>query len=184
MKRLLAAAAVVALAVVAAGCGGGGGSSTTTTTSASATEWANGFCSAFAAWDTAFKDATSQFTSLSSLSKDNFQKAADDVDAATQQLITDLKALGAPDTQSGQQVKDSIDSLATTLQTQADAIKTTIDQTSNITQIPGAAKDVSNSLTAMSTALSSTEKTIENANVKGELTDALKSSSDCADLTK
>lgn len=182
--RLVAAAAVCALAVVAAGCGGGGGSTTTTTTSASATEWANGFCSAFATWDTAFKDATSQFTSLSSLSKDNLQKAADDIDTATQQLITDLKGLGAPNTESGQKVKDSVDSLATTLQTQVDTIKSTIDKTSSITQIPGAASDVMTSLTAMSTAISSTSKTIEDANVKGELTNALKSSPDCANLTK
>jgi methyl-accepting chemotaxis protein len=183
-SHILAAALVAALALVAAGCGGGGGSTTTTTTSASATDWANGFCGAFATWDQSFKDATSQFTSLSSLSKDNFQKAADDIDAATQQLITSLKDLGAPDTESGQQVKDSIDSLSTTLQTQVDAIKKTIDQTSGITEIPGAAQDIVSSLDTMNTALSSTAKTIEGANVNGELTDALKSSPDCANLTK
>ena len=183
-SHVLAASIVAALALVAAGCGGGGNSTTTTTTTASATEWANGFCSAFATWDQSFKDATSQFTSLSSLSKDNFQKAADDIDTATQQLITDLKNLGAPDTESGQQVKDAVDSLATTLQTQIDAIKKTIDQTSSLTEIPGAAQDVATSLDTMNTALSSTTKTIEDANVKGELTDALKSSPDCSNLTK
>jgi hypothetical protein len=181
--RLTAAAAVAALALVAAGCGGGS-SETTTTTAAPASEWANGFCSAFASWRTAFDEATSQFTSLSSLSKENFQSAADDIDRATTQLIDDLEALGAPDTPSGQEVKSSIDALGTTLQTQIDSIKKTIDETSGITEIPGAAKDVYNSVTTMGDAISSTATTIENADAEGELKDALQSSPDCKSLTK
>jgi uncharacterized phage infection (PIP) family protein YhgE len=181
--RLAAAAALVALVVVAAGCGGSS-SETTTTTAAPASEWANSFCSAFASWRTEFDKISGQFTSLSSFSKENLQSAADDLDQATKQLIDDLKALGAPDTASGEEVKTSVDQLATTLQTQLDSITKTIDEASGVTGILAAAKDVSGSLSTMFDAISSTATTIENADAQGELTDALKSSPDCKDLTK
>lgn len=169
------------LALVAAGCGGG---SDTTTTTASASEWASGFCGAFATWDQAFKDATSQFTSLGSLTQENFQSAADDIETATQQLIDDLKGLGAPDTESGQEIKDSIDALSTTLQTETDAIKTSVDDASGLTGYIDAAKEVSTSLGTMNDALQSTISTVQNSDAKGELEDALKSSPDCKSLTK
>ena len=179
--RLLAAAAIAALAIVAAGCGGGS-SETTTTTAASASDWASQFCGAFATWDQAVKDATSQLTS--SPSKDSLQKAASDIDTATQQLVTELKGLGAPDTQSGQDIKNSVDSLATTVQTQTDTIKTSVDQASGLSGYITAGKDAVTSLGKMNDALQSTLTTIENADAQGELKSALESSPDCKNLTK
>lgn len=180
--HFLIAGFVVTLAIVAAGCGGGGSSTTTTTTTAAASEWASGFCGAFATWDQSVGDAISKATS--SPSTDSVKQAGTDINTATEQLISDLNGLGAPDTQSGQEIKDSVDSLATTLQTQLDAIKKTVDQTSGLTGIPSAVKDITASFSTMSTALSSTASTIEKADVQGELADAIKSSPDCKDLTK
>lgn len=179
--RLSVAAGIAALAVVAAGCGGSS-SDTTTTTAASASEWANGLCSAVATWEDSFKSATEQVTS--SPSKESLQTAANDVEAATQTLIDDVKNLGAPDTQSGQDVKTSVDDLTTTLQTQVDAIKTSIDNASGVSGLVSAATDIGASLKTMNSAISSTISTIENADAQGELKDALQSSPDCQSLTK
>jgi len=180
-KRLTVVAAVLALAVAAAGCGGGD-DTTTTAEATPASEWADGFCTSVTTWESALKDIANQFTDLSSFSQDALQNAADDARTATDQFIEDVKALGAPDTQSGEEVKSSIDSFATTLQTELDSIQTTVDETTGIAELPTAVKDVTASITTMSEALSSTLSTIEGADVGTELKDALDSSPACTDL--
>jgi hypothetical protein len=179
-RASIAAAALVA-ALALAGCGGGddSGSSQVTPT----TEWADGFCTAVTTWKDDLTGITDRFTSLSSFSEENLRAAADDAKSATDQFLDDLNNLGRPDTQSGQEVEDSIDSLSTTLQTELDSIETTVDETSGITELPDAVKDITASLSAMSTAFSSTLSTIEDADAQGELKDALESSPSCDELT-
>lgn len=178
----LLATCIVVLALAAAGCGGSDESSSATTETAPASEWADGFCTAVTTWTddlTAIKDDFG----LDDLSQDGLQAAADDVTALTQTLVDDLEALGAPDTESGEEVESSIDELASTLETELETIQTTIDETSGITELPGAAQDVLDSLSTMSTAFTSTLTTIGDADVQGELEDALASSPACDDLT-
>jgi len=182
VKKLSIAAAVLALAVAAAGCGGGNDTTTTTAEATPAGEWADGFCTAVTTWESALKDIASQFTDLSSFSQEGLQNAADDAKSATDQLVADLKALGTPDTQSGEEVKSSVDTFSTTIQSQLDSIQTTVDETSGIAELPAAAKKITTSVTAMTTAFSDTWSTIQNADVGGELKDALDSSSACTDL--
>src|SRR3989304_2585649 len=103
MTKILLATSVAALALLAAGCGGSDES-----TSASPTdEWADGFCTAITTWTDSLTSVTDQFNSPSSLSTSPLEDAANDVKSSTQTLVDDLKALGAPVTESGQAVKDS-----------------------------------------------------------------------------
>lgn len=177
-RKLLWTAAVAVLAIAAAGCGGSDASSDTTEATP-ASEWADGFCSAVTTWTDALKSVPDQFTDLSSFSEEGFQTAADDIGSATDTLVEDLKGLEAPDTDSGEEVKSSIDDLSSTLETELDSIQATLDDTSGITGLPGAAQDVLASLSTMSSAFSTTLSTIEDADVQGELTDALESSPSC-----
>ena len=62
--------------------------------------------------------------------KNGLQTAAGDAKSATETLASDLKGLGKPDTPSGQQAKDSLDQLSTSLQ-------------KNVTTIENAVKGVS-----------------------------------------
>ena len=182
--RTAVIACIAALALAAAGCGGSDNESTSGSTETTATsEWADGFCTAVTTWKDELKSVTDRFTSLSSFSEENLQTAADDAKNATDELVQSLRGLGAPDTESGQEVKDSIDALATTLESELDSIQKTVEETSGVTELPTAAKDVSASLSAMSTALSSTLSTIESADAQGELKDALDASPACSDLT-
>jgi len=182
-RKLLVAISVAALAISAAGCGGSDESSSETTEPAPASEWADGFCTAITTWTGALTSVKDQFTDLSSFSEEGLQTAADDVKTATDTLVEDLKGLGAPDTESGEEVKSSLDELSTTLETELDAIQTTADETSGITEVPGAAQDIASALAAMSTAFSSTLSTIESADAQNELKDALEASPACADIT-
>ena len=105
----------VSLVVLAAGCGSSGDSSTTTTTSASATEtWASGVCTSLTTWQDAIKSAAGSLKS--DPTKSGLQTAVDDTKSATQTLSSDLKGLGKPDTPAGQQAKDSLDQLSTSLE--------------------------------------------------------------------
>lgn len=182
MRTLTALSAfVAALALVAAGCGGDDGASGAEANPADA--WAAGFCSAITGWTDDLQTITSQFSDTSNLSQDGLQTAADDVRDATDTLVDDLKGLGAPDTESGQEIRSSIDSLSATLEAESGEITDAVDGISGITGIPSAVTSITASLSAMGTAFSETLQTIDNADAKGELQSALEDSPECAGIS-
>ena len=182
MRTRIALSAVVgALVVVVAGCGGSDSTSTTETNPTDA--WASGFCSAVTSWTDELKTISSQFSDPSNLSQDGLQSAAEDVRTATDTLAGDLKDLGAPDTQSGQEVKSSLDSLSSTLEDESSQITDTVEGVSGITGILSAATSITASLKAMGTAFQETLQTIQNADAGNELQNALADSPECADLS-
>jgi len=177
-KRLLAGA-VAALALVAAGCGGSDESSSASPTD----EWADGFCTAITSWTDSIQSVPEQFSDLSSLSQDGLEDAASDVKSSTDELVDDLKGLGAPDTESGQAVKDSLDELSATVESEVTTIENAAEDASGLTALPGAVSSVLTSISAMGTAFSSTLETIQNADATGELQTALEDSPACADIS-
>jgi hypothetical protein len=180
MRRTWTAALIVlALAGVAAGCGGSSSDEETDPTAA----WASGVCSAVTTWTDDMQSITGQFTDTSNLSQDGLQSAADDARTSTEQLVDSLKALGAPETDSGEEVKSAIDTLSTTLDTESAQIQETAQGVTGVTDLPGAITSISASLSALVTAGSDTLQTIENADTKGELKTALEDSPDCANIS-
>jgi prophage DNA circulation protein len=179
MRRTWTAALIVlALAGVAAGCGGDSDEEADPTAA-----WASGFCSAVTTWKDELQSVTQQFTDTSNFSQDGLESAAEDAQTSTQQLVDSLKSLGAPDTDSGQEVKDALDTLSNTLDTETAQIQETAQGVTGITGVPSAITEISASLSALSTAFSNTLQTIENADTTGELKSALDDSPDCADIS-
>ena len=103
--------------------------------------------------------------------------------SATDTLQSDLKALGRPNTQAGEQAKTSVDQLTSELKADADSIKTAVDGASGITGALTAAASVTGTLTTMKTQISSTYTTIKQLDAKGELQTAFNQSSACTKLT-
>ena len=95
---------VLLLVVLVAGCGGGGSSGSSTT------DWANGFCSAITSWTTSIQTAGKSLQG-GNVSEESLKSAANDINGATSTFADDLKSLGKPDTDSGQQAKESVDQL-------------------------------------------------------------------------
>ena len=127
-------AVAASLVFLAAGCGSSGGGSTTTTTSASATEtWASGVCSSITTWQAAIKSAAGSVKS--DPTKSGLQTAAGDAKSATETLASDLKGLGKPDTQAGQQAKDSLDQLSTSLQKDVTTIENAVKGVSGVSGV-------------------------------------------------
>jgi methyl-accepting chemotaxis protein len=174
--RIVLSATLAALALAVAGCGGSDSEEDPTAA------WASSFCTAITNWKDELQTA-SQFSDTSDLSEDGLQSAADDVKSATSDLADELRALGAPETQSGEEVRSALDSLSTTVQSEADAIEETVQGVSGITEIPSALTAVTASLSAMSSTLASTLQTIDNADADNELQNAFDASPECDDIS-
>lgn len=178
----LFALVIAALALVAAGCGGD--DSGTTTTEASATvEWANSLCSAITSWTDDMTTIGNELKDPSSLNSDGLKQAGDDAVAATQDLADQVKALGAPETEAGQQAKSALDAMATTLEQESATIKDAVEGASGLTGLLSAAPTIVTSINAMSTAVNSTYEQLQSLDAKGELTDAFEQAESCSSLS-
>ncbi len=174
---------VLVVAVVAAGCGGSDDETTTTTEASATAEWAAGLCSAISTWKGELSNIASQFSDLSSLTEDGLQSAANDAKAATDTFVDDLEGLGTPDTESGEEIRSSVDELSTTVRTEVDSIETAAGDVSSLADVPTAVTTATASIETMSTALSSTITKIKDADAQGEIKDEIDNSSDCANIT-
>lgn len=168
---------VLMLALIAAGCGGS--NEETDPTAA----WASGFCTAVTDWTDSLGEVTSQFTDTSNLSQDGLESAAEDAGTATEQLVDELRGLGAPETDSGEEIQSSLDELATTLETEAGKISNAVEGASGITGIATAFTAVSTSLSAMGSAFAATLQAVGDSDVGGELQAALEDSPECAGIS-
>ena len=177
--RIALTAAVAALALVAVGCGGDDGDGDTDPTAA----WASDFCSAITTWTDELQTVTSQFSDTSNLSQDGLESAAGDVKSATDDLVDDLRGLGAPETEGGEEIRSALDSLSTSLESESASIEETVEGISGLTGIPSAITAVTSSLSAMGSAFASTLETIESADAGSELQSALEDSPECADIS-
>ena len=125
-------AVLASAALLLAGCGSK--KSTTTTTSATVT-WADGVCTAVTTYKTSLTDTSGAL--MRDISAAGIEQAATDVKTATDTLVSDLKGLGKPETASGQQAKQIVD----TLSTQLTADTKTIQDSTGTSALAAAATD-------------------------------------------
>jgi len=177
LRRLLPLALLLVVAALAAGCG-----SNKSAQPATPTDWANGVCSAINTWTASLTSAAAPLKS-GSLSKDALTTAAADMKSATSTLESSLQKLGKPNTQAGQQAKDSVDQLASDLKKDADTIKTAIDGISGLSGIPAAVTTASSTLVTMQSQVTSTLTSLKQLDPKGELQTAFQQGSACQKLS-
>jgi hypothetical protein len=176
--RLLLVTVVAALALVAAGCGGGDESSTSTTA-----EWADGFCTAVTTWTDELQRIRDELGDPTSVSIDSLQQAANEAEAATDSFVQDVRDLGRPETESGQAVEDSLQTLAGTVETENADLKAAVEDASGISGVASAVTAIGTSLTAMGTAFEQALTAIQNADADGELETAFEQTESCNELT-
>ena len=181
MKRGFAMLAVVlAGAVLAAGCGGGSSKSSSGDT-VSTDEWAGDLCGAFVSWTTTVRSAGDSLKS--NVTKDSVKSAAGKMKDATTTLKDDLKALGKPDTNAGDKAKQTIDTLAAQLQTDADKIETAIGNVSAGKGVVPAVSTISTTLQTVGTQVRTAFTNLQNVDAKGELEKAFNKADSCKKLT-
>jgi hypothetical protein len=182
--RALLAVLILAAAIVAAGCGGGSSSSGGTGTESSATaadDWANSVCEAFVAWNNSITDAGQGIRD--NPSEEGIRTAGEQIQTATQTLADDLRGLGRPDTESGQEAKDTVDQLATNLDTSLQKINEAMDNASGTTGAVTAASTIGTTLVEMADHVSTAFQQLQEIDAQGELQSAFEQGDSCAGLT-
>jgi hypothetical protein len=175
MTRTLAsgAALAAALALVAAGCGG----DSEPDVSAS-TQWAGDLCAAVDTWQSSIASIASTLTS--DPTKDGLESAASDAQDATETLIDTVKGLGSPDTESGDQAKSTVESLADSLQTNVDTIENAVEDVSGVQGLLTAVSTVSAAVAKMTSELSSSVTELQSlGNVDNELQQSFSEAESC-----
>ena len=174
LTPLVLGAAMTCVALAAAGCGSDDDSATPAS-------WASGVCSAITTWQSALTSAADSVRS--DPTQDTVESAADDAKSATETLESDLDDLGKPDTDAGDQAKDLVAELSTSLQDGADAIDEAIKDVSDASGVPAAVATVTSTLTTMKTVVDTTVTNLQGLDAQGELKDAFTSASECDSLT-
>ena len=174
MLRLLALP-VLFLALLAAGCGGdddGGGGS-------SATDWANGLCSAITQWTESVQE-TSASLQGGNLSEDSLKDAADDFKSATQEFVDEVRGLGAPDTEAGDEAKEQLDELADSVDENVKELEDAVEGGRGLAATVSA---VTGALSAMGQQLAAAFSSLEQLDAGGELEDAFRDAESCDELS-
>jgi hypothetical protein len=176
---LAVAVVVAALTFAVSGCGGDDESE-----ASGVDAWADSFCTAVGDWRSTLDGLFNEFQADPSqfANEDALKDAVQTVSDATDTLVSDLKDLGAPETESGEAVQSSVDSLESTLETQKADVDEAVQNVSSITDVPAAISAIGTAFTTMATSLQSTIETVQNADSQGELEDAFEQSDSCSDL--
>jgi hypothetical protein len=179
MTRLLLRVLVpaLALALLAAGCGGDGNGGDETL---STTDWANELCGAITTWTESLQSAAEPLTG-GDISKEALRNAADDVESSTKTFTEDLKDLGRPDTETGQEAKDLLDGLDEELDDDLQEIQSAVDDAS-ASNILSTVSTVSETLGDMARQISSTFDQLDQLDASNELEQAFEEADNCAEI--
>jgi methyl-accepting chemotaxis protein len=167
------AALLLAAVLALVGCGGDDEASASET-------YANDVCSTMSTWVTDVQGTVNDLTDKGlSITRDDIQTAFDQTKESTDSMVNDVKGLGAPDTESGQQAKSELDDLGTELQQQLDMIEESINSGGSLVTI---ASTVSSAVSAAANAVNTTYENLKGLNPPDELRDAFENSDDCNSL--
>jgi hypothetical protein len=177
VTRHALALVLVALALVATSCAGDDESDTAATT-----EWASDFCTATLTWSDELERIADDLSDLTSLSSDAIVSAGEEARTATDAYVDELRGLGGPDTDSGQAVEDSIETLASEVEEEMAEIEDAIEDISGITGITTAAREVRASAAAMFGAFEEAFRAIGDADESGEIATAFDEAESCSEI--
>jgi hypothetical protein len=152
----------------------------------STTEWADSVCTSLSTW-------SSSITSLAdvgggTLTPKTLGDKLDEASSATQTLATDLKDLGAPDLEAGDQLKHELDSAATELEASFDTLKQSAQDAADTASPADFLQGLAALAPQFQALLDTISTTVDDlqANVgedaKAELQQAFESSSSCQQL--
>ena len=166
----------VLCASFAAGCGGDDGGS-----DASATEWADDVCSAISTW-TESVAATAQSLRAADPGEDELRDAVDDFESSTSDFVDELRGLGAPETEAGEQAQESLDQLADDVDEHVSEMKRAVDDVSGVSGILEAVTVIGAGLSALGSQVSAAIASLEDLDAGGELEQAFRDADSCDEL--
>lgn len=174
--RLGLLAIAAALALAASGCGGSDDSSDATT------EWAGGVCSAITTWESAITSAVNSVKD--NPSKEGVDNAVTDAKDATKSFTDDLKGLGKPETDAGQQAEDALNQLTSDIDAGVQQIEQAIQtaEAAGATGVLNAISAVSATLSTLTSQATTTFSQLQQLDGGQELKDAFDKADSCDEL--
>lgn len=146
-------------------------------------KWADGFCSSASTWKDAMGKVGDDLKNPSSLSADSLKSTLTGAADATQTFADDLKGLGSPGTEAGDEAKSQISTLADELAAQRKVISDAVASApSDVAGMVGTLATVTTALSTMASDLGTTFTTLDGLDGSDELKQAFKDSSQCQDL--
>jgi hypothetical protein len=164
---ILSAASLMALAAV--GCGGDDEDS--------AEAWANDVCTSLSTWLTEIDESVQSLTEGGlATDEEDIRAAVDQVGDATDELADDLEELSPPETDSGEEARSELQSLATRLRSEVEAVQQAVESDGEALSVTST---VSTSVSNAATAVQSTFDELEGVDAGGELEDAFENADEC-----
>lgn len=179
MRPVAVALLVVVLGLVVAGCGEDSGDATSGTPT---DEWAEEYCAAIVDWAGELKLATDELRELESLSRESLSRAGGDIQAATETFADELRALGAPDTEFGEDAREAVETFATAAEADLVDIERAVENVSGLAGISRAVTAITAALTSMNKQFQTMVKTLRKIDPEKELQSALEEADSCDDL--
>lgn len=170
--RPVALVILAVLVFLAAGCGGDDDE-------ASATDWAGDVCSAIAMWSDSVT-STAQSLSGGGLTEEALRDAADEFESATNDFVGELRDLGPPDVEGGEEAQESIDRFADEVDESVSELESAVDEASDVSGIVAAATAASAAFSTLSELVSTTVATLGAAG--NELAEAFAEADSCDEL--
>jgi hypothetical protein len=165
---------LLAAAALAAGCGGGDDDS-------AASVWADDVCSAITDWTGSV--ASTAETLSGNLSEEELRDAADDLESDTQAFVDDLRDLGTPDTEAGEEAQATLDELAGAVESSISTISDAVDEAAGATGVLAAVSAISTALSALADQVAVAFTELEALDAAGELEQAFEDADSCDELS-
>jgi hypothetical protein len=118
------------------------------------------------------------------LTKQAVEDATDEVDNATTTLAGELRDLGTPDTEAGEQVEASVQRLSSELDDDVEQIDTAVNNATDPSGVRTAVSEASSTLVTMGNRVPSTVSELDRIDAKGELKAAFQESDSCQSLSQ
>ena len=171
MSRAISAI-LVAGTLLVAGCGG--------EEESPSEAWAGDFCSAAADWRSSIDEAIAQVGDPADPSFNSLRGAIDDGLAATEAFIDDVRALGPPETEAGQEAAGIVDSMTDDLEADVDELRSALEtETQSVPELLEKAGQASTLIGQMAQQLQSSVQELEGLEPADELRSALEENEDC-----
>jgi methyl-accepting chemotaxis protein len=165
-------AILVAGALLVAACGG--------EEESPSEAWAGDFCSAAADWRSSIDEAIAQVGDPADLSFNTLRGAIDDGLAATEAFIDDVRALGPPETEAGQEAAGIVDSMTDDLDADVDELRSALEtESESAPELLEKAGQASTLIGQMAQQLQSSVQELEGLEPADELRSALEENEDC-----
>jgi hypothetical protein len=170
---------VLGLALVPVGCGGDDNESSNLSTE----DWAEGYCAAIVDWLGELEQATGELRDFRSLSQEAFDEAGSDIRSATEDLTGELRGLGAPDTDFGEEASQAVDTFATSAEADLADIEQAVEDVFSGTSISEAIASVTAALTSINKAYTAMFDSLGEIDREKELQAALEDADSCDELS-